>query len=84
MKKYIALTAIGVLLSLAAHVYATAERGYEAIGGETLFILLPVMWWLAEQMVRDFIEDFRSAIVSEGNAVSKHARRADKHREGSA
>lgn len=44
--KYILLTAAGVALFLLANHAATISRGYDAIGGEGAFILLPVLWWL--------------------------------------
>jgi hypothetical protein len=57
--KYIALAVIGVALSLAAHQYATESRGYEAIGGEFVFVLLPVLWWFLEQIIRDWLKEWR-------------------------
>lgn len=51
--KYLLLTAGGLLAFLIAHHAATASRGYEAIGGEGVFILLPILWWLIATMIKD-------------------------------
>lgn len=45
----IALLAAGtVILYHLAHEYATIQRGYEAIGGEILIPLAPLVIWLAK------------------------------------
>lgn len=53
--KYAALTVAGALLFRAAATYALAERGYQAVGGEAAFLLLPVMYYLASSLIGDFI-----------------------------
>ena len=39
--------------------YALRERGYHAVGGEALALLLPVVYYCAAATVRDIIEDWR-------------------------
>lgn len=60
--KYAALTLIGFVMFRAAAVYALAERGYRAVGGEALFLLLPVVWYALSTTIRDTIRDIRDAL----------------------
>lgn len=39
--------------------YAMRERGYYAVGGEALFLLLPVIYYCTAATIRDLIEDWR-------------------------
>lgn len=57
--KYAALTVAGVLLFRWGQGYALAERGYEAIGGEALFLGLPLFWYLTETTIRNTVRDFQ-------------------------
>lgn len=52
--KYAILTACGIALFLVVNYAGTMHRGYAAIGGEGFFILLPVLWWIVETVIRDF------------------------------
>lgn len=52
--KYAALTAVGILLYYILHGQATAERGYEAIGGEVFALFLPGFWLIIETNLRDW------------------------------
>ena len=54
---YVFLTATGVLLYKLGAAYALRERGYFAVGGEALTLLLHVFYYCAEAMVRDIIKD---------------------------
>ena len=54
---YAVLTVAGVLLYKLGAAYALRERGYFAVGGEALTLLLPVFYYCAEAMVRDIIKD---------------------------
>ena len=38
---------------------AQAERGYEAVGGEYMFLLLPVIYYTGKQTILDWIADLR-------------------------
>lgn len=38
---------------------AQAERGYTAIGGEYLFLLLPAMYYTGKRTILDWIADLR-------------------------
>ena len=56
---YAFLMAAGVLLYKLGAAYAMRERGYYAVGGEALALLLPVVYYCAAATVRDIIEDWR-------------------------
>jgi apolipoprotein N-acyltransferase len=56
---YAALFALGVLLFLWAHEYATRERGYIAYGGEVLFIGLPLFVWIVRTTAQDWRRDLK-------------------------
>ncbi len=38
---------------------AMAERGYEAIGGEYLLLLIPAIYYTGKRMILDWIADLR-------------------------
>ena len=38
---------------------AQAERGYNAIGGEPLLLLLPAMYYAGKRTIQDWIADIR-------------------------
>lgn len=54
---YAFLTAAGILLYKAGAAYALRERGYHAIGGEALALLLPVLYYVMSRTIGDMIED---------------------------
>ena len=56
---YVFLTVAGVLLYKAGAACALRERGYFAVGGEALALLLPVVYYCAAATIRDIIEDWR-------------------------
>lgn len=56
---YVFLTVAGVLLYKLGAAYAMRERGYFAVGGEALALLLPVVYYCAAATVRDIIENWR-------------------------
>lgn len=56
---YVFLTVSGVLLYKLGAVYAMRERGYYAVGGEALALLLPVVYYCAAATIRDIIKDWR-------------------------
>ena len=59
IRRYLLLTLIGIVLCKMGHKSATAWRGYESLGGEHLFLLLPVLYGLMHETVRDFLEEVR-------------------------
>lgn len=54
---YALLTVAGILLYKAGADYAMRERGYFAIGGKAVALLLPVLYYLLTKTVRDFVRD---------------------------
>lgn len=56
---YAFLTAAGVLLYKMGAAYALRERGYYAVGGEALALLLPVLYYVLSATVRDFVRDIK-------------------------
>ena len=56
---YAFLMAAGVLLYKLGAAYALRERGYYAVGGEALALLLAVFYYCAAVTVRDIIKDWR-------------------------
>ena len=47
------MTAMGLAMYLVLHEVATVQRGYEAIGGEIFFLLLPLWVWLGVLLMGD-------------------------------
>ena len=58
--KYAALTLLGFMLFKAAAIQARIDRGYSAVGGEAMFLLLPVIYYLISKTVRDWLDDLRN------------------------
>ena len=56
---YVFLTVAGVLLYKLGAAYAMRERGYHAIGGEALALLLPVLYYCGAATIRDIVRDAR-------------------------
>ena len=56
---YAFLTVAGVLLYKLGAAYALRERGYFAVGGEALALLLPALYYCAAATIRDIIKDWR-------------------------
>lgn len=52
---YALLTVAGVLLYRAAAAYALEQRGYYAVGGEVLCLLLPVLYYTFATTIRDWV-----------------------------
>lgn len=65
--KYLFLTACGFALYRNASVLAIAERGYKATGGETLFLLFPLFYYLFSTLIRDMHRCFKTTF-KEDNA----------------
>ena len=58
--KYAALTLAGIILFRAGAAYALTERGYAAVGGEVVALLLPVLYPLISAAFRDFTTDTKN------------------------
>lgn len=56
---YAFLTVAGILLYKAGAAYALRERGYYAVGGEALALLLPVFYYTMATTIRDIVKDWR-------------------------
>ena len=59
MAWYVFLTVAGVLLYKLGAAYALRERGYYAVGGEALALLLPVFYYCAAATIRDIVRDVK-------------------------
>lgn len=51
--KYVFLTACGFLLYRVGSCFALAERGYKTTGGEVLFLLLPLFYYLFSTLIQE-------------------------------
>lgn len=56
---YAFLTVAGVLLFKAGAAYALRERGYHAVGGEAVALLLPVLYYVVVTTIRDIVWDVK-------------------------
>ena len=56
---YMFLAVAGVLLYKLGAVYALRERGYHAIGGEALALLLPVLYYCGAATIQDIVRDMK-------------------------
>ena len=56
---YVFLTVAGVLLYKLGAAYALRERGYFAVGGEALALLLSVVYYCAAATIRDIVRDMK-------------------------
>jgi len=57
MAWYMFLTLAGTALYKVGAAYALRERGYYAVGGEALALLLPMLYYIVAAIVRDFMQD---------------------------
>lgn len=58
--KYTVLTICGFAMFRVASAFALAERGYKAIGGEAVFTLLPLFYYLLSALVSDMRRDIKN------------------------
>ena len=56
--KYIFLTAVGIILFKYASAYATAQRGYQTVGGEYFLLLLPAIYAMVEEAAHGMAQSF--------------------------
>lgn len=57
--KYIVLTICGFALFIIVNRAASPERSTPNIGGEGLFLGLPLLWWIAERTIKDLWSDLK-------------------------
>lgn len=57
--KYVIITICGVILFLVLNQTANKERVIPSIGGEGVFVILPLIWWIIERVFKDFINDIK-------------------------
>lgn len=55
--KWVLISILSVILFVLAHKLATAERTYNAIGGEMFMFLIPFFVWYVQDCVKFFKED---------------------------
>lgn len=56
VERFLVLTATAAIF-IRAHSYALAWRGYRAVGGELMLLLLPIIYYIVKQEIRDFAAD---------------------------
>ena len=59
--KYAIITMCGLILFTLANDSANAERISNSVGGEAVFVLLPVLWWVIERTIKDSVAEARKA-----------------------
>ena len=59
--KYAIITMCGLILFTLANDAANAERISNSVGGEAVFVLLPVLWWIIERTIKDSVAEARKA-----------------------
>jgi len=64
--KWAAVVVASLILFVVAKDYALRERGYSAIGGEYMLLLLPLILYAAGRTVKDWIADLRALFREEG------------------
>lgn len=58
---YAIITMCGLILFTLANDSANAERISNSVGGEAVFVLLPVLWWVIERTIKDSVAEARKA-----------------------
>lgn len=54
----LAVLIVTAVASIKGRGYALAWRGYEAVGGEFMLLLLPIIYYEAKRIILDFAADF--------------------------
>lgn len=55
--KYIVITIVGILLFSEMNQATNADRITDSVGGEGLFLILPLLWWLLERTIKDLVSE---------------------------
>lgn len=56
--EFVGILTVTAVVFIKARAYAGAWRGYDAMGGEFLLLLLPIIYYLLKQTIRDYVRDF--------------------------
>lgn len=56
--EFIGILTVTAVAFIKARAYAGVWRGYDAIGGEFMLLLLPIIYYLLKQTIRDYVRDF--------------------------
>lgn len=57
--KYIIIAIVGAILFIIVNRAANAERSAPSFGGEVLFLVLPLMWWIVERTVKNLLAEYK-------------------------
>lgn len=61
--KYAIITICGVILFLVLNQAANKERVVASVGGEGVFIILPLIWWVVERTFKDLINELKRSLT---------------------
>lgn len=56
--EFLAVLIVTAVVFLKSMGYALAWRGYEAVGGEFMLLLLPIIYYEAKRIILDYVADF--------------------------
>lgn len=56
--EFLAVLIVTAVVFVKSRGYALAWRGYEAVGGEFMLLLLPIIYYEAKRIILDFVADF--------------------------
>lgn len=56
--EFLAVLIVTAVVFIKSRGYALAWRGYEAVGGEFMLLLLPIIYYEAKRIILDFVADF--------------------------
>ena len=56
--EFFAVLIVTALIFANSRDYALAWRGYEAVGGEFMLLLLPIIYYTAKRIITDIVIDF--------------------------
>lgn len=56
--EFLAVLIVTAVVFIKSRGYALAWRGYEAVGGEFMLLLLPIIYYEAKRIILDYVADF--------------------------
>lgn len=56
--EFLAVLIVTALVFIKSRDYALTWRGYEAVGGEFMLLLLPIIYYTAKRIITDIVIDF--------------------------